>query len=188
MMVLHSRHTNKGLKYLCPSVERIQSSADNKQASIVWCIPTLPTVAAPVGFKSSTQQEANRAQDLSPLCHPLSLTAATLKSRCVRWGGPHAGSKRHKDHIWVHATIIFMGENENGADNWQHSAFMQHFVLSVHADVHSVGATCSVRFNQSRTFTHHRWSLGGYFGVQYLAQGHCRGPEPMTFVSLELAA
>lgn len=47
-----------------------------------------------------------------------------------------------------------------------------------------------VRFNQSCTFGHHRWSLGGYFGVQYLARGHfaCRGLELMTFVSLELAA
>lgn len=146
MMVLHSIHTNKRLKYLCPSVERIQSSADNKQASIVWCIPTLPTVAAPQWASSPAH---NRRQTKPSIC--TESVVSLVQSYC-----------RH-----------FKADVYDGA---------------VYTQV--LKGKMIVRFNQSCTFGHHRWSLGGYFGVQYLAQGHfaCRGPELMTFVSLELAA
>lgn len=124
MTVLRSIHTNKRLKYLCPSVERIQPSADNKQASLVWCIPTLPTVAAPQWASSPAH---NRGRTKPRICRACCVTRSQSycrhsKSRCVRWG--------HNDHIWGHAAIIFMGEDENGANKWQRSAFMPHSFLS----------------------------------------------------------
>lgn len=116
-------------------MERIQSTADNEQASILWHIPTLPTVRAQRW--ASTLADHTRKPKLriytEPALSPIYIhgsIATTLKIRCLHSRESCCGNdKSTVSYSRDKMTISQFRELYYQTESPEYFALMQHFFI-----------------------------------------------------------
>lgn len=130
-------------------MERIQSSADNERASILWHIPnTAHGESTTVGFKSCRPHQETQTAYLHRACsvthlhscqhHFKNLMFTQWRIIWQEWQ-KHGRStcrllKGQNDNISVQRAIIFMGGNSN----WIFCIFSIMLCCCIHVDIHTV--------------------------------------------------